>query len=100
MDDYIKREDALNAIRQRRKGYEEKAFTDIGIGFVENRLFSDASLGCQAAEEEIKFLPSADAVEVLYCKDCIYYSEDKCLRWADGTRMRGNDYCSRGVRAE
>ena len=54
----------------------------------------------EQVKELMTELPSSDVVEVLYCKDCVYYSEDKCLRWADGTRMKGNDYCSRGARKD
>ena len=48
---------------------------------------------------------AADAVELLYaqvkgivhCEECIYHRDDVCDRWADGTLMCPDDYCSRGM---
>ena len=49
-------------------------------------------------------LPSADAVEVVRCKDCKYWKEGKCwnlkgLNKTDGI-VNADDFCSYGERSE
>lgn len=41
-----------------------------------------------------------DAVVVTRCKYCDYFKYSLCDRWADGTLMCPDDYCSRALRAE
>ena len=44
----------------------------------------------------IQVLPSADAVEVVRCKDCYHYDEEseKCI--LNNSEMKPMDYCSYG----
>jgi len=35
-------------------------------------------LGIESVMEYVEYLPSADAVEVVRCKDCMYRHEDEC----------------------
>ena len=44
--------------------------------------------------------PVAAVRPVVLCKDCIYYYCETCSRWADGTYMKPNDFCSRSVKKE
>lgn len=55
----------------------------------------------KAVQNKIKALPVIDAVEVVRCKDCVYFSSTKYI--AGKCELRGdfmylNDYCSYGVR--
>ena len=76
MDDYIKREDAINVF-------------DWGM--------PDADVKCGIAIQNIKDIPSADVVEVVRCKDCKYRKKNTfCLhnmRYEDD-----NGFCSYGER--
>ena len=45
-------------------------------------------------------IPAADVLPVVLCKDCIYYYCETCSRWADGTYMKPNDFCSRSAKRE
>lgn len=45
-------------------------------------------------------IPAADVVEVVRCRECIYYHNCTCDRWADGTFMEPTDYCSRAARMD
>ena len=47
--------------------------------------------------EDLKNLPTADAVEVVRCKDCKYLHRTVCPYGISKT-PRGNDYCSYGKR--
>lgn len=48
--------------------------------------------------------PTAPAIDVVRCKDCIYYAKNifgtmGCVSYTGmPSRVRGNDYCSRGIR--
>lgn len=76
------------------------------------RLQSDAHLMAGRYERELtvmlveafaKAIPAhdiVDAVEVIRCRDCDYFKDRVCDRWADGTLMCPDDYCSRALRAE
>lgn len=47
----------------------------------------------------VETVPSADAVEVVRCKDCKWYDiEELCLR--EGMVMSSDDYCSYGERKD
>ena len=58
----------------------------------------------------VKNFPAADVRPVVLCRDCKYFSEvmykgtqfeyGYCDRWADGTRMNPEDFCSRGEKRE
>ena len=45
-------------------------------------------------------IPAADVVEVVRCRECIYYHDYTCDRWADGTLMEQTDYCSRAAKMD
>lgn len=88
-DDLISRQAALDAI--------EKIDCSDGVGI--------SSLKCEAVDDAvtaIKALPSADAVEVVRCKDCKYwqdnndgYPHEEC-RWGHDETPNDDDYCSYG----
>lgn len=62
--------------------------------------------------EQIKHIPTADVVEVVRCKDCIFYKTPDCrMRYecfvcdaqhscADDSCVKDNDFCSHGKRKE
>ena len=63
-------------------------------------------LWSQKVDEIIDNIPitSATVVEVVRCKDCKYYNEDKCWNFKgldkiDGA-VKANDFCSYGERIE
>ena len=48
----------------------------------------------------IEILPSADAVEVVRCEDCMLCQYDAIFKqyWCIGKPVKADDYCSMGVR--
>ena len=83
MSDYIKREDA------------EKAILDCPVSGMLDLI------NLQTAITNIDTIPSADVVEVVRCKDCIYNDRGWCGAQEYGTHhVEDNDYCSYGERKE
>lgn len=94
MSDYIKREDAYK--------YLDEQLVEVFTG----ETFLDA------LKQIIAKLPSADAVEVLHCKDCEFWNEDEnilvsgmCEEWSDFedgiiNYTKPDDYCSYGERQD
>lgn len=93
MSDYIKREDAYK--------YLDEQLVEVFTG--------DTLLG--ALKQIIAKLPSADAVEVVRCKDCKFWNKDEnilggiCDEWSDFedsiiNYTKPDDYCSRGEQKE
>lgn len=76
MDEYIKRDEAIQRIRD----------LSLLIGF------QGPAVAISAAITAIERMPAVDAVEIVRCKDCVH-SDDKCHK--DGLR-----YCMRGIKAE
>lgn len=86
MADYIRREDALFALRKAERGGSMTALTRL-----------------ERAYAEIREMPAADVAEVVRCKDCKYGSYDSkpngamvCLRTNDGFWRKETDFCSYG----
>lgn len=83
MADYIKREDAINTVRN--------TFTGMTADTLELR---------------INGIPSADVAPVVRCKDCVsfHYSgmggDDGITYCAKGIEMQPTDFCSYGERRE
>ena len=80
MDDLISRQAAINAI-ENMKPYHQDA-DDVA--------------------EMIQNMPSADAVEVVRCKDCKWFNDIGCsIRIVDDSdKPTENDYCSFGERKD
>ena len=87
MSEFIKREDALDAV----------LFALVGTGYQSNAIYA------------IKDVPSADVVEVVRCKDCIHAREVKhrgeviegiyrCSYIKMSTNLFDIDYCRYGKR--
>ena len=80
MKEYIKREDAINLLW----------------------LYADKS--CASVVSDFESLPSADVVEVTFCKDCRYYQDAKVNKKgflicpASSMEIAEMDYCSYGQR--
>lgn len=92
MSDYIRREDATNAVY---KAYE--IILDSGN-------FSEIQ-ACEQVNRVLRSVPSADVVEVVRCKDCKHYDGvhyvrgiAPCKFW--GSMVSSDDYCSRGERKD
>jgi hypothetical protein len=91
MSEYIKREDALNAIE---------------VCVNESVMPEEWRSGMLDAYDEVKsYVPSADVVEVVRCKDCIH--NDQCkhrvVMWVEdpiNTWHKDIDFCSYGERKE
>ena len=77
--DLIDRQEALDALH----------------GFFDGMLEADTWSPCDVYGL-IEILPSADAVEVVRCKDCYHYDEEseKCI--LNNSEMKPMDYCSYG----
>ena len=97
--DYIKREDAINAIQKKHKeeGAEDLGFDEEQIGILTGLAF---------AKDEVDAIPSADVVEVVRCKDCKWYMAlsdiyGKCTyRTREHLYNEPTDYCSYGERKD
>lgn len=77
MSDLIRRSDAIEA--------------------VENNSYG---MGSRASVKAIKALPSAEAVQVVRCRDCKWYGHIGCAIEIkdDSDRPKPNDFCSFGER--
>lgn len=82
MDDYVKREDVLNTSCSL-CGERPCAFHDF--------------CGRRAAFKMIRAADVVNVVEIVRCKDCEYMVGDSWCCWHD-SRMREDDFCSRGKR--
>ena len=92
MADYIRREDALFALRKAERGGSMTALTRL-----------------ERAYAEIREMPAADVAEVVRCKDCakhyIVRGRDMCARNAQGSEGHWiglsatvpDGFCHRGV---
>lgn len=79
MSDYIKREDV------------EKAILDCPVSGMLDLI------NLQTAITNIDTIPSADVVEVVRCKHCMYNDRGWCGSQEYGTRhVEDNDFCSQG----
>ena len=60
--------------------------------------------GVEMAIQKINAAPTADVVEVVRCKDCIYHIAEYCTRDIKGRTnmfyMTANDFCSHGERKD
>ena len=89
MADYIRREDALFALRKAERGGSMTALTRL-----------------KRAYAEIREMPAADVAEVVRCKDCIRrYDTDECpmcflIEGKYYEYTNGNGFCDRGERKE
>ena len=96
--DYIKREDAIEKFA--------------GITLIEcDKTTAESPYSLSAAEKFFSDIPSADVVEVVRCKDCIYYEDGECqngkLPFSDYSDLssawllsKPDDYCSYGERRQ
>lgn len=95
MDDCIEREALLQSILDLPPKMDED-----GYGW----------LGRRGVWQMVLDFPAADVRPVVLCRDCKYFSEvmyggtqfeyGYCDRWADGTRMNPDDFCSRAAKKE
>lgn len=89
MSDYIKREDALKAIE---------------VCVNESVMPEEWRSGMLDAYDEVKsYVPSADVVKVVRCKDCKWWDseEHNCvIRDSYGWDYKPTDFCSYGEDAE
>ena len=119
MSDYIKREDALQDIDNAHANtITQRGYKDYWSADLETQLVCD---GLAKAIEAIFDTPSADVVEVVRCKDCIYWCKLKedngvvvrihhnelrsqCLNIKGLNKTdcitEANDYCSYGEMAD
>lgn len=101
MSEYIKRENVMQAIQEI---YEREDADRVGFG--EEQI--GVLVGLDYAKETIKEIPHADVVEVVRCKDCIWYdlNNHECTGEVNSMDEEGgaqyslefydDDYCSFG----
>ena len=101
MDDLISRQTAINEMKIRRHSAYEWYVTAKSKDDEEIMIRADSALAsfieCILT---IKKLPSADAVEVVRCEDCMLCQYDAIFKqyWCIGKPVKADDYCSMGVR--
>lgn len=96
--DYINRQDAVNAV----------AFGITNVTAINKEtgeridLFARENEELQSAIKRIHDLSSADVVDVIRCKECLYYHPSYCEVWSKyGTvQTRENGYCYMAERRE
>ena len=93
-DEYIRREDALFALRKAERGGSMTALTRL-----------------ERAYAEIREMPAADVAEVVLCKNCKWFADNNGGEWY-GCKMfhvvritpedapKPDDFCSYGERRE
>ena len=83
MADYIRREDALFALRKAERGGSMTALTRL-----------------ERAYAEIREMPAADVAEVVRCKDCIYRIKGRCFSrtsFLNAPAVEPDNFCSWGA---
>ena len=83
MTDYIRREDALFALRKAERGGSMTALTRL-----------------ERAYAEIREMPAADVAEVVRCKNCIYRIEGRCFSrtsFLNSPAVEPDNFCSWGA---
>lgn len=91
MSDYISREAAIDRLNKNLSACNPGTFSEM--------CYADAI-------ETVKHLPSADAVPVVRCKDCVHWREavtnDKgfLICPASGMEITESDFCSYGERED
>ena len=83
MADYIRREDALFALRKAERGGSMTALTRL-----------------ERAYAEIREMPAADVAPVVRCKDCIYRIEGRCFSrtsFLNAPAVEPDNFCSWGA---
>lgn len=95
MSEYIKKEDAINKLADE---YVFDARSEYEGTFTRADFIDDA-------KETLADIPSADVVEVVRCKDCMYKHANKNNRQLTCNRrmlgaVRPNDYCSLGAKED
>ena len=103
MSDLISRQDAIEKINERAR----ETFT-LASGY-------EYYLGAlHDVADDLRQMPTIDAVPVVHCKDCKYYRQNKpyliagvpimgnlvCERWADGCRTDPDGFCFMGERKD
>ena len=81
--DYIRREDALFALRKAERGGSMTALTRL-----------------ERAYAEIREMPAADVAEVVRCKDCIYRINGRCFSrtsFINSPAVELDDFCCWGA---
>ena len=99
MADYIEREAALK---------EFEKVCNVCMALVNKPMCGDCSVADTV--RKVKSIPAADVRPVVLCRECEHFSDVMyggtqfeygfCDRWADGTRMNPDDFCSRGEKRE
>lgn len=97
MADYIDRQAALNVV-------ENELSIDLSGDGTFRFTPCERNIALTTVANRLKELPSADVVEVVRCKDCIYwqdnndgYPHEEC-RWGNDETPDPDDYCSYGER--
>lgn len=83
MADYIRREDALFALRKAERGGSMTALTRL-----------------ERAYAEIREMPAADVAPVVQCKDCIYRIKGRCFSrtsFLNAPAVEPDNFCSWGA---
>lgn len=69
--------------------------------FDNDKLTEYAEIIANGILQELDNVPTADAVEVVRCKDCKYWRDDHtCREHSLVSPMGANEFCSRGERGE
>lgn len=100
MSRYIKLQDAKNAI--------DNCITEQTVSmYATSAECRAARHGANLALFALDDIPTADVVEVVRCKDCIYYKANSCFnrQWdfessTEIPMVRENDFCSYGERRD
>ena len=88
MAEYIEKQAAIDAIN-----------CDITITGRQNAELVAATIGTFA--DRIKAIPAADVVQVVRCKDCLFFTTEKsCCRPEGLIKAREDAFCSYGERKE
>ena len=62
--------------------------------------YGDALVPVAAVRAAIAQTPSEDVVEVVRCRDCVYFREDESICMRHFSKMYGAGFCSLGERKE
>ena len=103
MDDLIRKQDAIENMTRVIWGYPNEIYPQL----------NDHSMAEALAKDGLMAIPTVDAVEVVRCKDCIYFELDHwvnvngqplivaheiCAAWGGGCKTKPDGYCNMGER--
>lgn len=100
MSNLISRQDAIKIIDQFSREEMFHYMESLELDVKATQICFDAVNAVGTIKEQIEALPSADAVEVVRCKDCKWINDRITCPLNTREKTEGRGFCNRGERRE